>query len=73
MGGHFDGFHCWIAIDDKETQLNFFDTLMKSDHFIPVCMTYQAPEIARGFINEIVRLHGAPKRIIYDRGLVFTG
>jgi hypothetical protein len=33
---------------------------------------YQAPDIARFFINEIVRLHGVPKRIISDRGLVFT-
>jgi hypothetical protein len=23
MGGHFDGFHCWIATDGKETRLNF--------------------------------------------------
>jgi hypothetical protein len=42
------------------------DTLMKSAHFIPVCMTYQAPDIARVFISDIVRLHGMPKRIISD-------
>ena len=42
------------------------DTLMKSDHFIPVCTTYQAPYIARVFISEIVRPHGVPKRIIFD-------
>jgi hypothetical protein len=41
--------------------------------FIHVHMTYQAPDIARVFINEIVRLHGMPKMIISDRGLVFTG
>ena len=29
--------------------------------------------IARVFISEIVRLHGVPKRIIFDRGLVFIG
>jgi hypothetical protein len=40
------------------------DTLTKSAHFIPMCMTYQAPDIARVFIYEIVRLHGVPKRII---------
>ena len=49
------------------------DTLTKSAHFIPVHMTYQAPDIGRFFISEIVRLHGMPKRIISDRGLVFTG
>jgi transposase InsO family protein len=34
---------------------------------------YQEPDIARDFISEIVRLHGMPKNIISDRGLVFTG
>ena len=48
------------------------DTLMKSAHFIPVHKMYQAPNIARVFISEIVRLHGVPKRIISDRGSVFT-
>jgi hypothetical protein len=42
------------------------DTLTKSDHFIPVHMTYQAPDIARFFMSDIVRLHGMPKRIISD-------
>jgi hypothetical protein len=49
------------------------DTLTKSAHFIPVWMTYQAPDIARVFISEIVRLHGVPKKIISDRGSVFIG
>jgi hypothetical protein len=49
------------------------DTLTKSAHFIPMCTMYQAPYIARDFINNIVRLHGVKKRIISDRGLVFTG
>ena len=46
--------------------------LMKSAHFILVHMTYQAHDIARFFISDIVRRHGVPKRIISDRGLVFT-
>jgi hypothetical protein len=49
------------------------DTLTKSAHFIPVKTTYQAPEIARVFINKIVRLHGIPKKIILDRGSIFIG
>ena len=48
-------------------------TLMKSAHFIPVHTMYQAPGIARVFISEIVRLHGMPKRIISNRGSMFTG
>ena len=49
------------------------DTLTKSAHFIPVKTTYKAPEIARVFINEVMRLHGVPRKIISDRGAVFTG
>jgi hypothetical protein len=49
------------------------DTLTKSAHFIHVRTTYQAPNIAIVFISEIVRLRGVPKRIISDRGSVFTG
>jgi hypothetical protein len=45
------------------------DTLTKSAHFILVRMTYQAPDIARVFISEIMRLHGVPKKIISDRGI----
>ena len=49
------------------------DTLMKIAHFILVCMTYQAPNIARVFINETVRWHGVPKRIMSNQGSVFIG
>jgi hypothetical protein len=48
------------------------DTMKKSDHFIPVRMMYQTPDIARVFISEIVRMHGIPKSIISDQGSVFT-
>jgi hypothetical protein len=40
---------------------------------IPIHMMYQAPNIARYFIREIMRLHGVPKRIIFERGSMFTG
>jgi hypothetical protein len=49
------------------------DTLTKSAHFIHVHTTDQVPDIAIVFISEIARLHGMTKRIIYDRGSVFTG
>ena len=48
------------------------DTLKKSAHFIHVCTMYQVPDIARLFIENIVILHGVPKRIISDRGSFFT-
>ena len=43
------------------------DTLMKSYNFIHVRTTYQALDIARVFVSDIVRLHGMHKRIIFDR------
>ena len=49
------------------------ETMTKISHFIHVRTTYQALDIARFFISEIVRLHGVPKKIISDRGSVFTG
>jgi hypothetical protein len=75
LGSHFDGFYCWIAPDGNETRLDFVvvDTLTRSAHFIPVRTTCQAPDIAIVFISEIVRPHGMPKKIIFDRGSVFTG
>jgi hypothetical protein len=48
------------------------DTLTKSSHFIPMCMTYPTPNIAIVFMSEIVRLHGLPKRIIFYQGSMFT-
>ena len=40
------------------------DKLTKSAHFIPVRDTYDVTDVARVFINEIVHLHGVPKKII---------
>jgi hypothetical protein len=48
------------------------NTLMKSAHFFPMSMTYQGPDIARFFSSEILRLRGIPKRIISNRGSMFT-
>jgi len=49
------------------------DMVTKSTHFVPVKATYKTLEIARVFINEIMRLHGVPRKIISDRGAMFTG
>jgi hypothetical protein len=57
-----------LPLTERRDDLIFVvvDTLKKSAHFIPMRTTYQAPDIARVFISEIVRLHGVPKRIISD-------
>jgi hypothetical protein len=49
------------------------NTLKKSVLFILVHTTYQAPDIARIFVNEIVRLHDVPRKIVFDRISVFIG
>jgi hypothetical protein len=48
------------------------DKLTKRAHFIPNKTTDQAPEIAKRFFNEIIRLHGLPQAIISDRDPRFT-
>ena len=48
------------------------DKLTKSAHCIPVRDTYDVTDVARVFINEIVCLHGVPKKILSDRDPKFT-
>ncbi|KAH0661672.1 hypothetical protein KY284_026603 [Solanum tuberosum] len=48
------------------------DRLTKSTHFLAVKTTYTAEEYARLYIRDIVRLHGVPINIIFDRGAQFT-
>ena len=40
------------------------DRLTKSAHFIPIKTTYQAEDLDKIYLKEIVSLHGAPKSII---------
>jgi hypothetical protein len=63
-----------FSLTARRHDLSFMvvDTLMKSEHFIPVHTMYKALEITIFFISEVVRLHGMPKRIISDRGSMFT-
>jgi hypothetical protein len=42
--------------------------LIKVVHFIPVRTTYGRDKLARLYIDNILKLHGVPKSIIYDRG-----
>jgi hypothetical protein len=50
-----------------------FDMLRMIVNFILVHMTYQEHDIAIIFLNEIMILHGVLRKIISDRGSVFTG
>jgi hypothetical protein len=48
------------------------DRLTKTAHFIAVHTTYLVQHYAELYIDQIVRLHGIPKTIIYDRGTQFV-
>ena len=48
------------------------DRLAKSAHFLAVKTTYTVDRYARLYVNEIIRLHGAPVSIVSDRDPTFT-
>ncbi|CAL2250755.1 unnamed protein product [Prunus armeniaca] len=48
------------------------DRLTKSAHFLPIKETYPLTRLAKLFVDEIVRLHGAPVSIVSDRDPRFT-
>ena len=47
------------------------DRLTKTAHFIPVNTTYSAKKYAEIYLDQIIRLHGVPKTIIFYRGAQF--
>ena len=48
------------------------DQLTKVVHFSPIRSSYTIASVANVFMCDIVRLHGIPRKIIFDRDLVFT-
>ena len=48
------------------------DRLTKSAHFLHVKTFYNADKLANLYVNKIVRLHGVPVSIIFDRDPKFT-
>ncbi|KAK5771447.1 hypothetical protein PVK06_047651 [Gossypium arboreum] len=48
------------------------DRLTKSAHFIPVRTDYSLQKLAKLYVAEVVRLHGVPVSIIFDRDPRFT-
>lgn len=50
----------------------FVDKLTKMTHIVPTTTKVTAPELAKLFFREVVRLHGIPKSIVSDRDPRFT-
>ena len=48
------------------------DRLTKSAHFLAVNQKDSSEKLAEIYVNEIVSKHGVPKKIVTDRGSVFT-
>ena len=48
------------------------DRLTKSAHFLPMNMTDSYVRLSRLYVHEIVRLHGVPASIVFDRDPRFT-
>ena len=48
------------------------DRLTESAHFLAIRATYPLGKLAQLYVQEIVRLHGAPSTIIADKDLKLT-
>ena len=48
------------------------DRLTKAAHFIPVRTNYSGEKLVKLYVENIVKLHGVPIRIVLDRGIQFT-
>jgi hypothetical protein len=48
------------------------DYLSKVAHFLPVREDNTASQLANLYISRMVPLHGVPKKIIFNRGSLFT-
>jgi hypothetical protein len=48
------------------------DKLTKDAHFILVKLTHKVANITEIYMKEIVRLHGVPEAIVFDRDPMFT-
>ena len=48
------------------------DMLSKVENFSPMKASYTTSSVALVFLEDIIRLHGIPRKIISDRDLVFS-
>jgi transposase InsO family protein len=56
----------------EEVILVVVDRLTKFAHFVPLSHPYTVQTIAQAFIDNVMKLHGAPIAIVSDRDRIFT-
>src|ERR1041385_1130019 len=74
MGQSQYGFHHWLSKNPERNDAIFVvvDRLSKVAHFLPVCESITASQLADLYVFRIVSLHGVPLGINSDRGSLFT-
>jgi hypothetical protein len=58
--------------EGANTILVVVDRFTKYAHFVPMKHPFSAPQVARVFVDSVVKLHGMPRSIVSDRGAIFT-
>jgi hypothetical protein len=60
------------TVDGYDAVIVFVDRMTKMVHFVPCKKTLDSQGFCQLFMDNIVRLHGWPKRVVSDRGSIFT-
>jgi hypothetical protein len=58
--------------NQKDMNWVIVDKLTKSAHFLAVNQKDSCEKLTEIYVNKVVSKHGIPKKIVLDRGSVFT-